>query len=83
MDLYLESVVPTGISAREKNSYTLPKAALDIWKKILNADPDSKEGLYLRLAFGTVHQTLILRSPSPGCSNGPDEGFDLFLFLPK
>ena len=54
MDLYLEGVVPIGIAARERNSYTLPVAALDIWKKILNADPDSKEGLYLRLAIATA-----------------------------
>jgi len=54
MDLYLESVVPTGIAARERNSYTLPVAALDIWKRILDADPDSKEGLYLRLAIATA-----------------------------
>jgi hypothetical protein len=54
MDLYLEGVVPIGIAARERNSYTLPVAALDTWKKILNADPDSKEGLYLRLAIATA-----------------------------
>ena len=54
MDLYLESVVPTGIAARERNSYALPAAALDIWKRILHADPDSKEGIYLRLAIATA-----------------------------
>lgn len=54
MDLYLESVVPTGIAARERNSYALPVATLDIWKRILNTDPDSKEGIYLRLAIATA-----------------------------
>jgi hypothetical protein len=54
MDLYLEGVVPIGIAARERNSYTLPVAVLDTWKKILDADPDSKEGLYLRLAIATA-----------------------------
>jgi len=54
MDLYLEGVVPTGIAAREQNRYTLPVAALDTWKRILNADPESREGLYLRLAIATA-----------------------------
>lgn len=54
MDLYLEGVVPTGIAARERNSLALPVAALDIWKKIQNADPDSKEGIYLKLAIATA-----------------------------
>ena len=42
MDLYLEGAVPLGIAAREQNSYTLHAVTLDIWKKIFNADPDSK-----------------------------------------
>ena len=54
MDLYLEGVLPAGIAARERNTYTLPVAALDIWKKILNADPDSKQGIYLKLAIATA-----------------------------
>ena len=54
MDLYLEGVVPTGLAARERSSYTLPVATLAIWKTILNADPDSKEGVYLRLAIATA-----------------------------
>ena len=46
--------MPTGIAARERNSYTLPAATLDIWKKILTADPGSKEGIYLNLAIATA-----------------------------
>ena len=54
MDLYLEGAVPTGLNAREQNNYGLPVGSLEIWKRILNADSDSKEGLYLRLAIATA-----------------------------
>ena len=54
MDLYLEASVPTGLAAREENKYTLPVAALDIWRKILAADPDAKDGIYQKLAIATA-----------------------------
>ena len=54
MELYLEGVVPIGLAAREANTYKLDTAALEIWKKILNADPDAKEGIYLKLAIATA-----------------------------
>ncbi len=50
MDLYLEGSRGAG--------------SLDIWKNIFNADPDSKEGIYLRLAIATCI------SPPPGKSYG-------------
>ena len=53
MDLYLEACVPIGLAAREANTYTLDTAALEIWKKILKADPDAKAGIYLKLAIAT------------------------------
>jgi hypothetical protein len=54
MDLYLEAVVPLGIAAREEDSYTLDTAALELWKKLLKADPDAKEGIYLKMAIATA-----------------------------
>ena len=51
MDLYLEGATPTGIKKREADSYTLDMASLDLWRKLFQADPESKEGLYLRLAI--------------------------------
>ena len=56
MDLYLEGVVPIGLAAREADKYTLDPAALAIWEKILAADPDAREGIYLKLAIATVIQ---------------------------
>ena len=61
MDLYLEGATPTGLSAREINSHTIPVASLTIWKNIFHADPDSREGLLLRLAIATA-----LRPPGTG-----------------
>jgi chitin-binding protein len=71
LDLYLEGVVPTGIAAREKNSYTLSAATLDIWRKILNADPDSKEGIYLKLAIATAVAPPGSGAPGAGQAKTP------------
>ena len=61
LDLYLEAVVPVGLAAREQNGYKLATGALEIWKKILAADPDAKDGLYLKLAIATA-----IRPPGTG-----------------
>jgi len=53
MDLYLIGAVPTGLGQREANDYGLPVGSLEIWKRIYYADPESREGLYLRLAIAT------------------------------
>ena len=54
MDLYLEAAMPTGLNAREANNYGLSTASLEIWKTIFFADPESQEGIYLRLAIATA-----------------------------
>lgn len=54
MDLYLEGAVPIALAAREQNTYALPVAALEIWKNIHEADPESRDGLCLRLAIATA-----------------------------
>jgi len=64
MDLYLVGAAPSGAKKREANAYKLGTGALDTWRRILNANPDSKEGLYLRLAIATA------LSPSPAKSYG-------------
>ena len=61
MDLYLEGATPTGLAARESNSYTIPVGSLDIWKRIFTADLESRQGIYLRLAIATA-----LRPPGTG-----------------
>ncbi len=54
MDLYLEGVVPLGIAAREQDRFKLSVESLEIWKRIFEADPESKDGLYLKLAIATA-----------------------------
>lgn len=54
MDLYLVGTVPTGLKKRERNDYTLDIASLNLWRELYVADPDSREGLYLKLAIATA-----------------------------
>lgn len=70
MDLYLEAATPSGAKNREANTYKLNVRSLDIWRKIFNTDPDSKEGIYLRLAIATG------LSPPPGKSYGSEVAID-------
>jgi len=54
MDLYLVGATPTGLGKRELNKYSLPVASLDLWRELYDTDPDSREGLYLKLAIATA-----------------------------
>jgi hypothetical protein len=54
MELLLEAATPTGLKAREENSWTLPVATLELWRKLAAADPDTKDGIYLKLAMATA-----------------------------
>lgn len=54
MDLYLEALVPLRLAAREEDKYTLSTGPLEIWNRILLADPEAREGLYLKLAIATA-----------------------------
>lgn len=61
MGLWLGGASPLRIGSREENNWSISMGALEIWKKIYLADPDSREGLYLRLAMATA-----LRPPGTG-----------------
>lgn len=54
LNMYLEGVVPLGLDAREQSHSTLRAASLDTWKTISDADPDSRDGLYMKLAIATA-----------------------------
>ncbi|MEI7902260.1 MAG: hypothetical protein WCK89_18565, partial [bacterium] len=54
MELYLEGSVPIGLATREADTYALDTAALEIWKKILAADPDAQEGICQKMAIATA-----------------------------
>lgn len=51
MDLCLIGATPNGLGQRADNSWSVPPSALAIWKRIYDADADSKSGLYLKLAI--------------------------------
>jgi hypothetical protein len=54
MELCLEAATPTGLTAREDNSWILPGETLELWKMLFAADPDAKDGIYLKLAIATA-----------------------------
>lgn len=62
LDQFLIGAVPIGLRQREDNSFGIPGNALNIWKTIYDADPESRQGLYLRLAMATA-----LNPPGTGC----------------
>lgn len=71
LELYVEGVVPIGIAAREEDCYALSTAPLEIWTRIFHADPDSKEGLYLKLAIATSIAPPGTGSPGAGQARPP------------
>ena len=54
MELLLEAATPTGLKAREDNTWTTPLASLELWQKLVKADPDAVDGIYLKLAMATA-----------------------------
>ncbi len=66
MELYLEGAVPIGLNAREQNNYKLSTETLARWQNIFNADPDSKDGLCLKLAIATAIAPPGSGSPGAG-----------------
>ncbi len=61
MDTVLLTRTPSAMFAREDYSWSIEAYMLDTWKKIYYADPESRQGLYLRLAIATA-----LRPPGTG-----------------
>ncbi len=51
MEHCLEGVTPTGLKQRAAHNHRIPAASVRIWKRIIDADPESKRGPYLRLAI--------------------------------
>ena len=58
---FLLTATPLSIPVREDNSYGFSTEVLHRWRTIFIADPQSKEGVYLRLAIATA-----LRPPGTG-----------------
>ncbi|MEI6675710.1 MAG: discoidin domain-containing protein [Verrucomicrobiota bacterium] len=62
LDQLLIGAVPIGLRQREDNSFGIPGGSLNIWKTIYDADPESRTGLYLKLAMATA-----MNPPGTGC----------------
>ena len=54
MEMCLEAATPTSLRAREDNTWTVPIATLELWQKLAAADPEAKDGIYLKLAMATA-----------------------------
>lgn len=61
MDEVLLTRTPTEMAGRYDNSWSINAGILENWKQICYAYPESREGLYLRLAIATA-----LRPPGTG-----------------
>lgn len=70
---YLLGATPLSIPAREGNSYGLSTSSLHHWKTIFTADPDSKEGVYRRLAIATALRPPGTGSPGSGQQKTPTQ----------
>ncbi len=71
MNLLLEAAGPTPIPARDQNAYSISTNTLDIWQKILAADPAAKDGIYQKLAIATALAPPGSGSPGAGQSKTP------------
>jgi hypothetical protein len=53
MELCLEGATPVALAQRSADAWAIPVAAMAIWARIWQGDPDSREGLYLKMAIAT------------------------------
>lgn len=53
IERFLEGATPIGSGHREADTWAIDVSALRTWAEIFFADPDSRDGLYLRLAMAT------------------------------
>ena len=72
-EMILEGATPTKMALRDDNSWSISTNALEIWKKIYVADPDSRQGLYLRLAMATALRPPGTGSPGSGQQKTPSD----------
>ena len=61
LDEVMLTRTPTELAGRNDNSWSINAGVLDHWRKIWETYPESREGIYLRLAIATV-----LRPPGTG-----------------
>jgi len=83
MDLYLETATPLGLQAREQNKYKLSTNSLDILRRIIEADAEAKDGLYLRLAIATALRPPGTGNRGAGMQQTPSDPVTRYLYFKK
>ncbi|MEI6809339.1 MAG: hypothetical protein WCN95_11515, partial [bacterium] len=54
MDMYLEAATPCRDKHRERNNYSIDIGALKRWKQLYTEDPDSRDGVFLKLGMAAA-----------------------------
>jgi hypothetical protein len=54
LHLFLEGATPLGLTQRDEDKALIKAETLALWSQLWNADPESREGLFLRLAIATA-----------------------------
>ena len=54
LHLFLEGATPLGLTQRDEDKALIKAETLALWSQLWNADPQSREGLFLRLAIATA-----------------------------
>ncbi len=73
MDQYLDAHVPIHLAAREKNDYKISPGPLEMWKKIIAADPDAKIGIPMKIAIATAIRPPGTGAPGAGQQKTPSD----------
>ena len=54
LHLFLEGATPLGLTQRDEDKALIKAETLALWSQLWNTDPQSREGLFLRLAIATA-----------------------------
>jgi len=54
LHLFLEGATPLGLTQRDEDKALIKSETLALWSQLWNTDPQSREGLFLRLAIATA-----------------------------
>jgi len=71
VEMFLEGATPVKISTRDDNSWSIATGTLENWKKIFVADPESRQGIPLKLAMATALRPPGTGSPGSGQQKTP------------
>jgi hypothetical protein len=79
MESCLDGVTPVGLNQRAAQDYAISMGSLGIWKRIFDADPESKIGVPLRLAIATGQNPPGTGNRGAGQAAKPADPVDRYL----